>query len=210
MKEYRVGAYGSVFYDQGSAHCVVLLPGFGYLFDRPLLHEAKELALQRHYNVLQLSFGELPYDKQDMKGSIDRCVALACKRSESTFAQLPAHELHFIAKSFGTLIACLLRRQFSNHPAFLLTPLKQTFPWIQEGDRIAYGDGDPFLDHQDLETLATLNCQRKIFCPQANHSLCHTDERITQRYLLEVKEEMQRFLDEFSLEKEYNKKSDER
>ena len=38
-------------YAQGSDTCVVLLPGFGYTFDRPLLKRARELALQAGCDV---------------------------------------------------------------------------------------------------------------------------------------------------------------
>ena len=44
-------------YTQDSDTCVVLLPGFGYSFERPLLQAARKLALQAGFDVLCLSFG---------------------------------------------------------------------------------------------------------------------------------------------------------
>ena len=71
------------FYEQESEQCIVLLPGLGYLFDRPLLRCARTLALQHGFCVLELSFGALPYDKAKMKESIERCVPLALQRAEA-------------------------------------------------------------------------------------------------------------------------------
>lgn len=183
------------FYEQESEQCIVLLPGLGYLFDRPLLRCARTLALQHGFCVLELSFGALPYDKAKMKESIERCVPLALQRAEAVLPLMDGKQLHFIAKSFGTVIAGLLRPQCSDHPAFFLTPLKQTLPLIRETDHVAYGDGDRFLDAQDLQDLASRSC-RKLLCPGADHSLRHPREEVSERYLREVCAEMERFLDE--------------
>ena len=66
---------------------------------------------------------------------------------------------------------------------------------IRETDHVAYGDGDRFLDAQDLQDLAHRNC-RKLLCPGADHSLRHPREEVSERYLREVRAEMERFLDE--------------
>ena len=198
MERKEIGNSGSVLYEQNSSHCIVLLPGFGYLFDRPLLAEMKELALQKGFNVLELSFGELPYDKTKMKESVEACVPLAAARAKATLEQLMPMQFHFVAKSFGTIIACMLRKSYTNQPAVLLTPLKQTIPLIETRDVIAYGDEDPFLDEEDLSALSMLDCKTKIFCPGANHSLLHASQGLSAFYLADVKDEMQRFLDEIS------------
>lgn len=192
----QVQTFGeSRYYEQESDHCIVLLPGFGYLFDRPLLRDAKMLALQRGFCVLELSFGELPYDKTRLTDSIDRCVPIAVKRAHSTLDKVNGQQLHFIAKSFGTVLAGKLRPCYGDHPAFFLTPLKQTLPLIRKEDRVTYGDADPFLDAQDRQAIQALDCHKRCFCG-ANHSLCHAQEAITERYRQEVCAEMARFLDE--------------
>ena len=75
-------------YAQGSDTCVVLLPGFGYTFDRPLLKRARELALQAGCDVLCLSFGELPIDRQRMKDSVAACLPIAHERAKAILDQL--------------------------------------------------------------------------------------------------------------------------
>ena len=107
-------------YTQDSDTCVVLLPGFGYSFERPLLQAARKLALQAGFDVLCLSFGELPYDKQRMKESVADCLPLACKRAAALLTQLPHAHRIWIAKSFGTIVAGSLRK--ADERCVMLTP----------------------------------------------------------------------------------------
>ena len=67
------------FYEQESEQCIVLLPGLGYLFDRPLLRCARTLALQHGFCVLELSFGALPYDKAKMKDRSSAVCRWRCR-----------------------------------------------------------------------------------------------------------------------------------
>ena len=97
-------------YAQGSDTCVVLLPGFGYTFDRPLLKRARELALQAGCDVLCLSFGELPIDRQRMKDSVAACLPIAHERAKAILDQLSYARRLWIAKSFGTIVAGMLRK----------------------------------------------------------------------------------------------------
>ncbi len=210
MKTRIIGNCNSHYHEQEGTDCIVLLPGFGYLFDRPLLAEMKQLALQYGFSVLELSFGSLPYDKQQMKASIDRCVPIALESAQKTLDELSGMTFHFVGKSFGTIIAGRLREQYGSEPACFLTPLRQTIPYILSKDRIAYGDQDPFLDAEDLLLLDQLACKAKIVCPGANHSLVHPSKEKTQYYLNRVTAQMKRFLDEILSEREYNKNCYER
>ncbi len=209
MKTRIIGNCNSPYHEQAGSDCIVLLPGFGYLFDRPLLAEMKQLALQYGFSVLELSFGRLPYDKQQMKASIDRCVPIALQIAQETLDGLSDKTFHFVGKSFGTIIACLLR-EHADGAVLAWTPLKQTLPMLQSRDHLAYGNQDPFLDEEDLQTLAQLPCMDRLFCEGANHSLCHPDPKQSEEYLAAAKQMMKRFLDEILSEREYNKSCYER
>lgn len=184
---------------QGSRDCVVLLPGFGYLFDRDLFVQAKACALDHGVDVLELSFGTLPFDKKNMKASIDVCLPIAMRRACMILDELPYERCHFVGKSFGTVAAVKLRKRYGDQPALLFTPLKQTLPLIEAKDRIAYGSRDPFLDEEDQRAYAKLVCSEKLFCAGANHSLVHEEECYTKRYLKQACAMTQRFMDEFSI-----------
>ncbi len=161
-------------YAQGSDTCVVLLPGFGYTFDRPLLKRARELALQAGCDVLCLSFGELPIDRQRMKDSVAACLPIAHERAKAILDQLSYARRLWIAKSFGTIVAGMLRK--AQERCVMLTPLRQTFPYIHEDDLVCYGDQDPFLDEEDLGWLkqCPASCLR---VPGADHSLADADHQ---------------------------------
>ena len=161
-------------YAQGSDTCVVLLPGFGYTFDRPLLKRARELALQAGCDVLCLSFGELPFDRQRMKDSVAACLPIAHERAKAILDQLSYARRLWIAKSFGTIVAGMLRK--AQERCVMLTPLRQTFPYIHEDDLVCYGDQDPFLDEEDLGWLkqCPASCLR---VPGADHSLADADHQ---------------------------------
>lgn len=161
-------------YAQGSDTCVVLLPGFGYMFDRPLLKRARELALQAGCDVLCLSFGELPIDRQRMKDSVAACLPIAHERAKAILDQLSYARRVWIAKSFGTIVAGMLRK--AQERCVMLTPLRQTFPYIHEDDLVCYGDQDPFLDEEDLGWLkqCPASCLR---VPGADHSLADADHQ---------------------------------
>ena len=102
---------------QGSRDCVVLLPGFGYLFDRDLFVQAKVCALDHGVDVLELSFGTLPFDKKNMKASIDVCLSIAMRRACMILDELPYERCHFVGKSFGTVAAVKLRKRYGDQPA---------------------------------------------------------------------------------------------
>ena len=161
-------------YAQGSDTCVVLLPGFGYTFDRPLLKRARELALQAGCDVLCLSFGELPIDRQRMKDSVAACLPIAHERAKAILDQLSYARRLWIAKSFGTIVAGMLRK--AQERCVMLTPLRQTFPYIHEDDLVCYGNQDPFLDEEDLGWLkqCPASCLR---VPGADHSLADADHQ---------------------------------
>ena len=155
-------------YTQDSDTCVVLLPGFGYSFERPLLQAARKLALQAGFDVLCLSFGELPYDKQRMKESVADCLPLACKRAAALLTRLPHAHRIWIAKSFGTIVAGSLRK--ADERCVMLTPLAQTFPYIRSEDVVCYGEADPFLSEADLNWLSRCPALCLRF-PGLDHSL---------------------------------------
>ena len=161
-------------YAQGSDTCVVQLPGYGYTFERPLLERARELALQAGCDVLCLSFGELPIDRQRMKDSVAACLPIAHERAKAILDQLSYARRLWIAKSFGTIVAGMLRK--AQERCVMLTPLRQTFPYIHEDDLVCYGDQDPFLDEEDLGWLkqCPASCLR---VPGADHSLADADHQ---------------------------------
>lgn len=74
-------------------------------------------------------------------------------------------EIVFIAKSLGTVIACVLKERLAIPASLiLLTPLKETLPYINSGNDVllvAAGDKDKYMDAEVLKAQCekeNINC----------------------------------------------------
>ncbi len=134
---------------RSSEQCIVLLPGFGYTFDRPLLRGARTLALQAGCACSNFPLVRCPMTAK-MKGHRALCAADRPERAKAILDQLSYARRLWIAKSFGTIVAGMLRQGAG--ALFMLTPLRQTFPISMRMIWSLWGSG-PFLDEEDLGWL---------------------------------------------------------
>ncbi|MBQ6566200.1 MAG: hypothetical protein IJL80_04010 [Treponema sp.] len=145
----------------------LVFPGLGYGPDRPLLYYAGKLARKAGYNLVTLSYGELPRVERPAPGKpldtgrLGECFRLALERSASRLDGVLGKEemaeeapgILIISKSIGTAVGAAWAESRGIVPRQILyTPVSRTFdfplarsvafhgtadPWIRTGDCVA-------------------------------------------------------------------------
>lgn len=150
----------------------VIFPGSGYTCDKPLLHYAREIALQAGADVLSLRYFFQQENKPatermigatlaDARAAIDTCLPRGYKR------------LAFISKSLGTRLASTLG-EASGLPVhqFYLTPLLDAVDHIRSAPcTVVAGAADPLFTpslHMSLKASPIVDLH---VIPNARHSL---------------------------------------
>ena len=153
----------------------VLFPGIGYHCDKPLLYYSAKLARAAGYQVLPVPYAGFPEkvrgDGERMRASLE----IAWSQAEDMLSPVSWAEYRdilFIGKSIGTVVASRAAREGGLKVRnVLLTPLVETFQYVQ-GNAIAFhGTADPWA-----ETAAIVAACRERGVPLsltegANHSL---------------------------------------
>lgn len=167
----------------------VIFPGIGYTKERPLLYYSKKLARQFDYQVISVSFGELP-DPKDF-GDPERRKALmelALSRSRSALKDVDFSSYDrviFISKSLGTVVAAAIAAETEAEIEQLyFTPLEETFLYAKKGVGIVFfGTADPWADYRKtLHSAEALELTCHLY-ENANHSL-ETDSVLVNLQIL--------------------------
>ena len=158
----------------------VLLPGFGYGPDKPLLHYARKAALAAGFEVLAVEYGPLPRDRADLaravRDAFGPALAAAAAQLDSALAGRAFRSVFFVSKSFGTLVAGELtaRRPALEAKNFYFTPLPAALPYLAQpgGQRLAAaGTADPFVTASDRARMRAALGDRLLLFEGADHSL---------------------------------------
>ena len=158
---------------------LVLLPGFGYGPDKPLLHYAKKAALAAGWQTLAIDYGPLTRGANQSifeagQQAFPQAFAAANTQLDSALRAGEYAELLLVSKSFGTLIAGELT---ASRPAlgaknFFLPPLAGTLPYLSQADCMAAaGDADGLVSDADRLQMRALLGSRFLLFPGADHSL---------------------------------------
>lgn len=153
----------------------VLFPGIGYHCDKPLLYYSAKLARSAGYEVLPVNYTGFP---RKVRGDGDRlraCIELARVQAEEMLANVAwadYRDVVFIGKSIGTVVASRYAAQKGlDARGVLLTPLEETFPFVQ-GKAIAFhGTADPWAGTDAIVAACERGGIRLYLTEGANHSL---------------------------------------
>lgn len=158
----------------------VVFPGVGYHIDRPILHYASKIAKKQGYEIISLSYDDLPVvDKKDpmsMKYIFDAAYAQVVESLRDVDWD-SYEDVVFLCKSIGTPLGVEFAGR-SNLKARLVlyTPLEVAFR--EAGDKLAYWNAIAFhgtKDHwSDLGKIKDLSAMRKVplhLYEGADHSL---------------------------------------
>ena len=153
----------------------VLFPGIGYHCDKPLLYYSAKLARAAGRDVLPVPYAGFPEkvrgDGEKMRASFDIAWGQAVEML-APVRWADYRDIVFIGKSIGTIVACRYALEM-NVPArsVLLTPLKETFRFVQ-GDAVAFhGTADPWADTAEIVAACKAQSVPLHLTEGANHSL---------------------------------------
>ena len=168
-----------------SGGCAVIFPGLGYGPDRPLLYYAGKLVREAGYNLVTVSYGELPRVERPSPGKpldtgkLEECFALALERVMPQLRNLPEIDgpasgggLLLFSKSIGTAVGAAWAASRGLSPRQLLyTPVTRTFDFPLARSIAFHGTADPWLGNEEC----TDGCRRAgvplYTFEGANHSL---------------------------------------
>lgn len=153
----------------------VIFPGVGYHTDKPLLYYSKKLAVAGGYEILEVSYGELPSGIKGNAAKMMEAFEMASARVEEQLcdAALDSFEdVLFISKSIGTAVAAAFARKHQI-PAgqIYYTPVEESFLAIGTTGIVFHGTSDPWARTEVIETECAKRNLPLYETAGANHSL---------------------------------------
>lgn len=153
----------------------VIFPGIGYHTDKPLLYYGKKLAAAQGYDILEVSYGELPSgikgNKEKMMEAFEMASAFVnrqlCKVDFTCW-----EDVLFISKSIGTAVAAAFALR-QNIPAWQVyyTPVEESFLAIGTEGIVFHGTGDPWARTEIIEEECSKRNLPLYETVGANHSM---------------------------------------
>lgn len=140
----------------------VFFPGIGYSCEKPLLYYTANAAREHGYQIIKLDYGQ---DIHSSRGrspqDLEQISKLAIKRVLPRILELNLNQYDdvvFVSKSIGTVVA--LEIELGLKPLqpirhFLLTPLKDAFPYIAKANGVFFsGTADPYVPADIIRAAA--------------------------------------------------------
>ena len=156
----------------------VIFPGLGYGPDRPLLYYAGKLARKAGYEIVTVSYGELPRVERPAPGKpldtarLEECFALALERAAQQLEGAGADDILLISKSIGTAVGAAWAASRGLSPRQILyTPVSRTFDFPLADSVAFHGTADPWLGNAEFNDLCRRASVPVHVFDGANHSL---------------------------------------
>jgi len=178
----------------------VVIPGIGYTCDRSLLYFTGRLAETKGYETVRIAFHDLPKGAKGNPEKMYECFLEAKKQLAKALKETDwdrYRDVVFIAKSLGTAVAAAYAKEKNLPGRFvLLTPLKETFDFIENGvPAVAFhGTADPWAQTDILIQACGKRNIALYITDGANHSLETGDPRTDIETLQQVIEAAEEFL----------------
>ncbi len=192
----------------------VIFPGLGYGADRPLLYYAGKLARTAGYELITVSYGELPRVERPVPGKpldterLEECFRLALERAAHQLAAVPGAvqlpwadadgtagvgagadgpDILLISKSIGTAVGAAWAASCGLSPRQLLyTPVSRTFDFPLARSIAFHGTADPWLGNGEC-TAGCRDAGVPLYTFEgANHSLECADVQESIRNLAQA------------------------
>ena len=171
--------------ERHSKNLVVFLPGTGYTVQSPLFHYAKELFIQRDFDVLQVNYQykDKAYAEFTVKERIESITFDVNKVMDEALINAHYENYYVMGKSIGTIAmsSLLSRAEFIEAKAIWLTPLLQQDEVFSAIAAIGHkslcfiGDQDDCYIHERYDVLKTNPNVISRLIPNVNHSLEYGD-----------------------------------
>ena len=174
----------------------ILFPGVGYHKDKPLLYYSAKLAKAAGYEVYDLRFAGVTWEKgslNDPEKMMDlfRQVYHVAEEQLTEFHFAEDAEYLFVSKSIGTAVAaCYAGEHGIAARHIFFSPVEQ-FPGSKGGIAFA-GDQDPIADYDKVEKVCRKSQTELHRIPGGNHSLetgnVKADLEMLQRIMMRVED----------------------
>jgi hypothetical protein len=171
-----------------SKSLVVFLPGTGYTVQSPLFHYAKELFIQRDFDVLQVNYQykDKTYAEFTVEEKIESIIFDVNKVINETLKTAQYENYYVMGKSIGTIAmsSVLSRAEFIKAKAIWLTPLLQrdevfsALAAISHKSLCIIGDQDDFYINERYDVVKTNPHVISRLIPNVNHSLEYEDFKV--------------------------------
>lgn len=169
----------------------VMFPGMNYNSDKPLLYYTKKILIKENYDIVSISYGELPKEKQP-------AFDIAIKKAEEATKDINWSNydtILFISKSIGTILAGIIAANLpKNIKHIYLTPVNETLEFMN-GDVVVFsGKEDPMMNTKDLVEECK-NKEIELFLyDDCNHSMETGDVNRDIKILADITEKCQEFI----------------
>lgn len=170
----------------------IIFPGLGYGPGRPLLYYAGKLAREAGYNLVTVSYGELPRVERPSPGKpldtgkLEECFVLALERATAQLnrAEADCSGILLISKSIGTAVGASWAASRGLVPRQILyTPVARTFDFLLARSIAFHGTADPWLGNGECDAGCRSAGVPLYTFEGANHSLECTDVQESIRTL---------------------------
>jgi len=154
----------------------VIIPGIGYGAERPLLYYTGRILKNNGYEILNVSFHDMPVDIREDDELKKLAVHLACAQTEEALADIDFSsysELIFAGKSLGTIASA---KYVADHGLgarqIWLTPVEKSFAFGSDNVIAFIGDSDLWSDLGKVRRMAErLGVDLSVITGGYNHSL---------------------------------------
>ena len=169
----------------------VMFPGMNYNSDKPLLYYTKKILSKENYDIVSISYGELPKEKQP-------AFDIAIKNAEEVTKDINWSNydtILFVSKSIGTVLASIIA---SNLPQDIkhiyLTPVNETLEFLNSDVVVFSGKEDPMMNTKDLvEECKNKEIELYLY-DDCNHSMETGDVNKDIKILLDITEKCQEYI----------------
>jgi len=155
----------------------VIFPGVGYNIDRPLLYYPGKLFEQAGYEVIRLSYSDLPEDMMDNQWKMSMGVNQVIDQTHAQLKDIDFSKykkVAFISKSVGTVAAAEYAKvnEMEDVLQIYFTPLLQTFLYTLPNQGVVFhGDADPLVPTFNVQAECDKQHLELFVTKKANHSL---------------------------------------
>ena len=185
----------------------VMFPGIGYHADKPLLYYSGKIAIEYGYEVIKLSFHDLPDNVFASDDKRAEAFDIALGQAEESLRSVDFSsfsEKIFISKSIGTGVAA---KYSANHDLnvrnIYFTPLISTLEMMRaESGIVFHGTCDPW--EEDTEGVKEICDSKKLplhIVKGGNHSLETGSAAVDLPILMAVMDEVRKFILEIDMSK---------
>lgn len=147
----------------------VLFPGINYNTDKPLLYYAGKIAKKYEFDVVNVSYGNLP---DGNKEKMFDYALMSANTAINKIAFEAYDSIFFISKSIGTLVAGTIQKSLPQqvHSIFF-TPVSESVPFLCKDSIVFTGNRDSYIHVSEVVKRQEEMGFDLHIAKEANHSL---------------------------------------